>query len=119
MNAQPALFDALASEQAKQAGIDQAASNKTSLLPFARTLAVEIAQGRPDHTCTADDVVRALTEQHHISPHALGNAAGALFRGPDWIWDGRFVRSERAYAHANLIRVWVWVGDRRRKEVAA
>jgi hypothetical protein len=59
--------------------------------------------------CTADDVQRVLIEQG-ISPHALGNAAGSLFRGGDWEWTGRRVKSARVHAHANELKVWRYVG---------
>lgn len=104
MTSQPTLFDAPTSEAAKTAGIDQAASNHGSLLAYARTVAREIALRRADHTCTADDVALAL-EERGISCRALGNAAGALFRD-GWQWTGRFEKSARVHAHANLLRVW-------------
>ena len=103
--AQPTLWDAAASEQAAQAGIDQAAANHASLLTFARELAREIARSRADRCCTADDV-QAEIERRGISVRALGNAAGGLFRGTEWTWTGRWQKSARLHAHANPLRIW-------------
>lgn len=100
---QPQLFDHAASVAAKERGIQQAADNKTSLLEFARKEAVELARAMGE--ITADDVQRRLVEKG-ISVRALGSAAGALFRGKQWQWTGRFKKSERAHSHSNLLRVW-------------
>lgn len=99
------LFDQLEGVIRKEAGMEQAAENKASLLAFARGLAVEIAEARESRECTADDVQAAL-QGHGISVRALGNAAGSLFRGGRWEWTGRWVTSSRPHAHCNLIRVW-------------
>lgn len=99
----PPLFDLIAGLEAKNAGIDQAATNKASLLAHARKIAVRIAKGGRE--ITADDVARELHEEN-ISIFALGNAAGALFKGKQWEWTGRFKRSERVHAKGNMLRVW-------------
>lgn len=108
MTHQRELFDAAASEAGKEAGMARAADGRRDLLEYARRTAVGIALSRPDRTCTADDVQRLLHEQG-VGVHALGNAAGSLFRG-GWEWTGRWVKSERKHAHANLLRVWKYVG---------
>lgn len=92
-------------EQLKQAGMERAAQSKESLLRYAQDLAVRIAEGRPDRCVTADDVQAALRAEG-ISQHALGNAAGSLFRGKRWQWTGRRVKSVRDVAHANELKVW-------------
>lgn len=95
-------------EQAKLAGMDEAAANKVSLLTFARGIAVgiAIASRRP---VTADDVQAALVACG-IDERALGNAAGSLFRGPLWRFTGQRVRSVREHSHANEIKCWAFVG---------
>jgi hypothetical protein len=103
------IFDHAASVAAKDRGIQQAADHKKSLLEFARKEAVELARAMGE--ITADDVQRRLVEKG-ISVRALGSAAGALFRGGQWQWTGRFKKSERAHSHSNLIRIWVWKGDK-------
>ena len=99
------LFDAMESEQRKQQGIQQTEDNKRSLVEFARTLAVRIALSRFDRCCHMDLVQAALID-HNISERALGNAAGGLFRAHFWRWTGRRIKSQRAHAHANEIKVW-------------
>lgn len=106
---QPTLFDAQRSEQAKQAGMEQAAANHSSLLAYARLVAVEIARSRPSREVTADDVAAAL-EERGVSCRALGNAAGSLFRDSCWAFSGRYEKSVRLHAHRNLLRVWRYVG---------
>lgn len=103
-------FDPAAGEAGKLDGMARAAGSRPSLLAFARGLAVGIALSRPDRTCTADDVQRALAERG-VSLFALGNSAGALFVGGDWRWTGGRVKSERRHAHANEIKVWEYVGE--------
>ncbi len=104
----PDLFSSLeAGERAKELGIATAASNKASLLRHAQQLAIRLALARPDRCCTADDIQAALVAEG-ISEHALGNAAGALFRPKGWVWTGRMVKSRREHAHANLLRLWCW-----------
>ena len=96
-------FDFERAEQAKERGMSQAATNKASLLEYARGLARAIAREKGE--ITADDVQREL-ESRGISVRALGNAAGSLFRGKEWIATGRYVKSERIHAHANRLTVW-------------
>jgi hypothetical protein len=97
------LFDLLAGLEAKEAGKDQAAENKASLLAHARKIALRLGKGGQE--VTADDVAREL-HREEISIFALGNAAGALFKGKEWKWTGEFRRSERAHANGNLLRIW-------------
>jgi hypothetical protein len=103
------LFDADASEAGKVAGMGRAAESRASLLDLARPIAVYIALSRPTREVTADDVQRGLVELGY-SPHALGNAAGSLFKGKEWEWTGKFIKSERVHSHSNLLRVWRYVG---------
>jgi hypothetical protein len=100
---QPNLFSLSQSLANKDAGIAQAAANKASLLKYAKRLAVDLA--REKGVITADDVAFEL-HRKGISIHALGNAAGALFKGGDWQFTGEFVRSTRSHANGNLLRVW-------------
>jgi hypothetical protein len=99
---QPTIWDWAASEAAKQAGIDQAGENKKQLLEYARGIARELARG--GKVISADDVQLEI-ENRGISVHALGNAAGGLFRGKEWIAVGR-VKSKRQHAHANWLTTW-------------
>lgn len=97
------LFDAAASEAARRAGMEKAATNKASLLKHARKVAKRLAEG--GEAISADDVAEAL-QGEGISVFALGSAAGSLFRESCWEWTGAFVKSRRTHAHSNLLRVW-------------
>lgn len=96
-------FNFTESIEARDAGMKVAADNRTSLLDHARKIAVEIAKDKG--VVTADDVQRRL-ERQGIDVHALGNAAGSLFRGKHWRWTGELRQSARVHAHGNLLRVW-------------
>lgn len=72
------LFDAIAAREAAESGMQKAADNKASLLAFAKSVAERL--GRAKGTVTADDVQHELKAAHNISEHALGNAAGSLFK---------------------------------------
>lgn len=109
MKAEPfhPLFDLAEAERHRDVGIMTAAENRGEVLHKAKLLAREIALSRDARECDSDDVARRLTKGER---HALGNAAGAIFRGRDW----RFVRyktCERINAHARTIRVWQYAGD--------
>lgn len=99
------LFDPKESEQLKIVGMHKAESRKFSLLEFTRKGLREIARSRPDRTVTADDAAQYLVSKG-ISVHALGSAAGSLFRGSEWEFTGDLVKSQRVHAHSNLLRVW-------------
>lgn len=101
------LFDVVASERAKQEGMEQAADSKRELLEHAREIAAAIAILRGP--ITMDDVVEALVTDGY-SPHALGNSAGSVFKTEDWEWTGRFIPSERVHAHGNPLREWRYIG---------
>lgn len=103
------LFDAIAAREAAEAGMAQAADRKASLLAFAKKKAIEL--GRRHTFVTADDVQAALVAEG-ISQHALGNAAGSVFRDKKlWIYTGKTVPSERVSSRGRLIRVWMYIGN--------
>jgi len=97
-------FDLFEGEQKKAEGMSLAASNRSNLLGFARKVARDIALLRPDRTASADDVGRALRRQGITQ--SLGNAAGSLFRGREWIFTGKRIKSKRVSNHAREIKVW-------------
>lgn len=100
---QPNIFDYAESERHAAEGIALAAENNPALLHKAREIAKEIAHERGE--VTADDVQLRLAALGY-SVKALGNAAGSLFRGREWEWTGRWVKSARIHAHCNPLRVW-------------
>lgn len=106
---QNTIFDVIRAEEEAQAGIGRAADNKPGLLDLARRVACEI--GSRQRFVTMDDVTRVLVEQHRLSEFALGNAAGSVFRGPNWHWDGvTQVKSTRVASHGRYLKVWEFVG---------
>jgi hypothetical protein len=105
---EPTLFDLSEGERAKKEGMEFAEAAQEGALRHAREIARRIAQSRPDRCCTADDVGRALRAQG--LPDCLGPAAGSLFRGNEWKFTGRFVKSARIKNHARLLRVWQLLG---------
>jgi len=97
------LFDAAEAERHAAEGIELAAKQRASLVVEAREIAVSIA--RRKGTVNADDVVREMCVLGY-GVHALGNAAGAIFRDARFTFTGAYVRSERVHGKGNLLRVW-------------
>lgn len=87
---------------AKEQGMSLAASVRPLLLRLAQDVAERLAQERG--VVTADDVFEWLEANGH-KPSALGNAAGLLFRGPQWEPCG-FTESRRKGNHRRMIRQW-------------
>lgn len=109
---QLSLFDATRSEAARRAGMTArrtgmaaAADAKEPVLSVARRLAVALACKRENREITADNVVLALVTLGY-DMHCLGNSAGSLFTGGQWIWTGDYKKSTRTHAHRNLLRIW-------------
>lgn len=101
------LFDPILAGEAAIKGIAQAEVNKHWLLDQARDIAIELGQQK--RFVTADDVVRVLSRRY--PRESLGNAAGGIFKGPAWRWDGESVRkSERVSSHGRLLRIWEYIG---------
>jgi len=102
------LFDAVASEAAKDDGRDAAEASlpvwNRNLMEAARSVARALAH--QNGTVTADDVVLRFARNRINLTAKLGNAMGSLFRGDEWEFTGRYVKSERVHAHSNLLRVW-------------
>ena len=98
---QGSLFDIPEGLRRKESGMRQAADRDMTLLDYARRLAQIVAETYG--TVTTDDVQLRLDE-YGCGP--LGNAAGSLFRGPDWIFTGDWRTSDRISNHARMNRVW-------------
>jgi hypothetical protein len=102
------LFDATASEDGKERGIDAARGSLASwnlhLLEAARGVARILA--RRNGTVTADDVVKHFADEGINLTAKLGNAMGGLFKGAEWEFTGKYIKSVRVHAHSNLLRVW-------------
>ena len=98
-------FDLREGRRKGSVGNKLAASRHSYLLRYARSLAVSIALERPDGGVTADDVYEQLI-QRGIDVQLLGNAAGSLFRGKNWIFSGERRQSRRVSNHGRWIMVW-------------
>jgi len=98
------LFDGEASEQAKRDGMLRAAASRKLMLLDAQRVAIILAMR--DGEVNADDVVQWYANHAIDLTAKLGNAMGSLFRGSEWQWTGKFIKSARLHAHSNLLRVW-------------
>lgn len=100
------LFDAVASADARDAGIGLAASpaGRQFWLRDAKETARKLARRKGE--ISADDVVEFYAENDVDLTGVLGNAMGGLFRGAEWEWTGKYIKSARVHAHSNLLRVW-------------
>ena len=87
-------------EALKASGMKQAAQSRALMLSVARFCALQHAKSHG--TCTADDAVRYFTP---AMKSELGNAAGSIFKGQEWIHNG-YTKSHRPSAHARVIGVW-------------
>lgn len=110
--AKPAPVPPSTGEELKREGVQRAAASKDSQLGAARCIAYDIATGvlphadgvlRADRLCNADDVAAVLEAEGRPS---LGNAAGSLFAEQVWEFTGARVKSQRAHAHSNELKVW-------------
>ena len=97
------LFAWADSQAAKADGIASAETNRETSLQRARRIARQLAEAAPNREITADDVGRRLQE---LNLPQLGPEAGALFKGGDWTFTGKRVRSTRVSNHAREIKVW-------------
>ena len=95
------LFDEVEAQRRREEGLALAASARPALLKIAQGIARDIAAkvGAVD----SDDVAMEMMLRGH-SYDALGNAAGAVFRGMEWTGEVR--QSHRVSTHGRAIRVW-------------
>jgi hypothetical protein len=98
-----AAFNLQAGEDLKATALDNA--EKRNALELGRQFAREAALRRADRTATADDAARGFLRIGKPADF-LGNSAGALFRGNEWEFTGRWQKSHRTTNHARQNRVW-------------
>ena len=98
MNHTP-LFDALEGQRLKEQGMSLAAGKRHDALESAKDWAKYLAKREGEITI---DHVYAECPLVDL----LGNAAGNVFRGPDWEFTGKWVKSTRVSNHGRFIRVW-------------
>jgi len=97
------LFDYAEGQRLKNEGIKRAANNPVRPLDHAKAFAREAALQRGE--VTADDVYKAFIARG-MDYTSLGNAAGAIFRGREWVFTGKWLPSARPSNHAHMNRVW-------------
>lgn len=96
------ILDLFSAIEARDAGMQLAASSKSDLVDKVRYQLERIALGRPDHTVTIDDAAPFL----EAAGEGLGNAAGSVFKHEMWEFTGRFVASKRVSSHGRYVREW-------------
>jgi hypothetical protein len=97
------LFDAAESQRRKEIGCELAAAARKQKLQVAQEIANELAK---QHGSVHMDMVAAEMLSRGCDPNELGNAAGTIFKGKQWMWTGEFVASHRVSRHSGLLRVW-------------
>jgi hypothetical protein len=98
------MFDASAARQAKEEDMALAANTRTELLNAARFVARKIAAQRGE---VYMDLVSEELAKEGLLPEHLGNAAGSVFRGAEWVFTGKLHSSARKDRHAGAQRIWV------------
>lgn len=103
------IFNLAEGDRRRDSGVDQAADAycRRTLISAARNIAIEIADERG--SVTADDVFAEM-DRRNLKPELLGNAAGSLFRGKEFVFLGDWKRSARTTNHARMNRVWYLAG---------
>jgi len=105
MNQLP-LFDGRKARAAKARGMARAAAHHNGALGVARDIAKAIAGAyMGDGTVNMDQVAQGMM-MAGFNATDLGNAAGSVFKGDEWEFTGRYVKSQRVSAHARDIKVW-------------
>lgn len=99
------LFYALASHEAKEAGMGLAANRRKECLALAKELALKLANERSDRQTNIDEVQQELWKLGY-NPAELGNAAGSVFKTNHWIFTGKWTNSTRISSHARAVRIW-------------
>ena len=98
------VLDLAAGQQAKEEGMKKAAESRPSLLSLARSAARTICVRRGE---VYMDLVYVELLKIGVTPKDLGNAAGSVFRGAEWVFTGRLHTSTRKDRHAGAQRIWV------------
>lgn len=96
------LFDLGRGIKLRDGGMGLAASNRSAVLNYARSVAVKLAMKHPLKECTIDDVQKIMIDEDLD----LGMAAGSVFKGPEWRFTGKFKKTARSSSHARNITIW-------------
>ncbi len=106
-----ATYDPIAAQEAKREGMKQACSPayRKALLEYMRGIAVDLAVRHGEVTANDVRVVLAARygkEKADAEWKKLANAAGSLFKGPQWRFTGQYVPSGIVSRHGAMVRVW-------------
>lgn len=93
-------------EGLKKSGMDQAAVKKVTALARAREIAKKLALADEFQYVNIDQVQEVLIKEGVD----LSNAAGSIFKTPDFKSTGGFSKSMRVSNHARIVRGWQFVG---------
>ena len=101
---QSSLFDAKESEKRKTEGMAFAACKGKSDLELLRECAWISAKASRFKETTSDKAWEVARKMYpFLEP---GPWAGSLFKGPEWVFTGRRVKSTRKSNHSREIKVW-------------
>ena len=93
------LFNLEAATVRRDRGIKQVADNNIHFLEVARNVARRIAMRQGE---VVSDDVRRECPLNPLHP----NAYGAVFKGKEWQWTGRYRTSHLASRHGGQQRIW-------------
>ena len=96
-------FDINEATVRKEEGLVTASLTRKDLLDVAKIIAARLAW--KNGTVTYDDVFKEMRAQGY-HPECMGNAAGSVFRGDQFVFTGEWRKSTRVTNHARVIRVW-------------
>jgi hypothetical protein len=103
------VFNLADGEALKTKGMELAAESRKELLNIARIEARFLAMKHPEHLVTADEVQAALIAKNY-NPAQLGNAAGSIFKGKAWQFQG-YQKSARKSNHGRDIKIWKYLPE--------
>jgi len=99
------LFDQAEADRRREQGLAAATATEARQALLAQAQAIAVALCDAMGAVTSDDVALAMSKRG-LDYDALGNAAGAVFRGNGFVWTGEARKSARPSTHARVIRVW-------------
>ena len=104
MDEQLTIADALAEREAKERGMELAASHADDLLFIARDIALHHAAAFG--VVTIEDVRSGLDRALGSGCWLPGNWMGSVFRGTRFVPTGGMVQTRHKGGHARLVREW-------------
>lgn len=98
-------FDYVEGQRLKKEGMERAAKNRAEALLRARKIAVAI--GRTGCGVHADMVASLYYRRYGVRmADDLGNSAGSIFKGGEWVFTGDRTTSARKKNHGRELKIW-------------